>query len=555
VAFHRLRSIFSTVCVAAAALAGAAPAMALTPTITEFSAGLNPGSSPDLGITPGPDGNVWFADNGTTDAIGRITPAGQITEFSDGLSPGAQPESIALGPDGNLWFTDPATPAIGRITPQGAITEFSEGLGAGSSPFWIAPGPDGNLWFTDPATPAIGRITLGGVITEFSSGAGPVSPAAITAGADGNLWFADGVPAIGRITPAGIITEFSDGLAPSSPYGIAAGADGNVWYSDSCTGPEIGRVTPAGVITKFTAGLFPDSCPYFIAAGPDGALWFTDEANTTEAIGRITTSGEITEYSSGLNPGSTVYGIAPGPDGNVWFTDNGSPPAIGRITTPPAVETGTATVLGSGAATIRGTVNGHSQPTTARVQHGPTPALGAAGPPTDVGSGSANVAVTTRLSGLRPKTTYQYRLEATNPTGTTAGADGTFTTLPLPVVRGVKVRPKTWRRGSKLAQASKRGRRFPVGTRITFSLNRAARIRLKFLVRKKTARRGRPRLRPAGSISLPGHAGRNKVRFQGRLSKKKRLRPGRYRLEVTATDPTFPKRSSTGVASFTIVGG
>ena len=54
------------------------------------------------------------------DAIGRITPSGLITEYSAGLEPGSEPEGIAPGPDGNLWFTDAgATPAIGRITPSG----------------------------------------------------------------------------------------------------------------------------------------------------------------------------------------------------------------------------------------------------------------------------------------------------------------------------------------------------------------------------------------------------------------------------------------------------
>jgi hypothetical protein len=39
-----------------------------------------------------------------------------------------------------------------------------------------------------------------------------------------------------------------------------------------------------------------------------------------------------------------------------------------------------------------------------------------------------------------------------------------------------------------------------------------------------------------------------------RLSRKKKLRPGRYRLKVTATDPTTPKSSSRS-ASFRIVKG
>lgn len=65
---------------------------------------------------PGPDGNMWFTDFGTTKAFGRVTPTGTITEFTGGLNPGAAPLGIAPGADGNLWFADDgATKAIGRI--------------------------------------------------------------------------------------------------------------------------------------------------------------------------------------------------------------------------------------------------------------------------------------------------------------------------------------------------------------------------------------------------------------------------------------------------------
>jgi streptogramin lyase len=118
--------------------------------ITEFSTGLQASNhSIPFGIAAGPDGNLWFADRGTTRAIGRITPSGQITEFSTGLQPsnGSLPVNIAAGPDGNMWFTDQGTTKeIGRITPSGQITEFSTGLqpSNGSYPVDIAAGPDGN---------------------------------------------------------------------------------------------------------------------------------------------------------------------------------------------------------------------------------------------------------------------------------------------------------------------------------------------------------------------------------------------------------------------------
>jgi virginiamycin B lyase len=39
-----------------------------------------------LGITAGPDGNLWFAE---LQATGRFTPDGQATRFTEGLSAGA----------------------------------------------------------------------------------------------------------------------------------------------------------------------------------------------------------------------------------------------------------------------------------------------------------------------------------------------------------------------------------------------------------------------------------------------------------------------------------
>jgi hypothetical protein len=59
----------------------------------------------------------------------------------------------------------------------------------------------------------------------------------------------------------------------------------------------------------------------------------------------------------------------------------------------------------------------------------------------------------------------------------------------------------------------------------------------------------------AGSLSFTGHAGKNTIRFQGRISKHKKLNPGRYELRVTATDPTTPRRSPSRTATFTIVKG
>jgi streptogramin lyase len=81
-------------------------------------------------ITAGPDGNFWFTEQivilavglGTgpagvehTSWIGRITPAGVITEFKVPTN-FSQPLGITVGPDGNIWFTEATRNALGKVT-------------------------------------------------------------------------------------------------------------------------------------------------------------------------------------------------------------------------------------------------------------------------------------------------------------------------------------------------------------------------------------------------------------------------------------------------------
>ena len=70
---------------------------------------------------------------------------------------GSQPISITEGPDGNLWFTLQNSSQVARITPDGVITEFR--TPTFSFPFDITPGPDGNVWFSEGSTGQIGFIT------------------------------------------------------------------------------------------------------------------------------------------------------------------------------------------------------------------------------------------------------------------------------------------------------------------------------------------------------------------------------------------------------------
>jgi Tol biopolymer transport system component len=117
-----------------------------------------------------------------------------------------------------------------------------------------------------------------------------------------------------------------------------------------------------------------------------------------------------------------------------------------------------------------------------------------------------------------------------------------------PAFSSVRLSAKKWRRGNKLPSISKA----KVGTTISFRLSEAGQVTLGFQRKtigrrvggkcRKQTKRNRSRRRctrfvSAGHIApFAGKVGLNKVRFQGRLSRSKRLRLGTYRVVLKATD-------------------
>jgi streptogramin lyase len=297
--------------------------LALTGTFTHgvVTTYTDPTISSPLAITGGPDGALWFTNQGNN-SIGRITTAGVVSNYTDPSI--SNPFGIAAGPDGALWFTNAGNNSIGRITTAGVISNYTDPSIVGSE--GIAAGPDGALWFTSFDGHSIGRITTAGVSSNYTD-PGITAPGGITAGPAGALWFTDSNDSIGRITTAGVISSYTD-PSITGPVGITVGADGALWFTNfnqfTHDGHSIGRITTAGVISNYTDPSIAG--PLRITAGPDGALWFT---NSYDAIGRITTAGGISEYT---DPGIVGQeGITAGPDGALWFT-NGGGNSIGRVT-------------------------------------------------------------------------------------------------------------------------------------------------------------------------------------------------------------------------------
>ena len=78
----------------------ASPAAPLTGHIDEFP--VTAASADPLGITAGPDGNLWFADgNTTTGRIGRVSPTGTMSMFPV-PTPAGLPLDIVAGAQASL---------------------------------------------------------------------------------------------------------------------------------------------------------------------------------------------------------------------------------------------------------------------------------------------------------------------------------------------------------------------------------------------------------------------------------------------------------------------
>jgi LPXTG-motif cell wall-anchored protein len=136
------------------------------------------------GIATGSDGNLWVTymyggePVGSNSNIGRITPSGVITEFPVPYS--GQLIGITAGPNGNLWFTKGCQ--IGRITPSGVIALFPVPFVTQCSPWGITEGPDHNIWFTDSSSDRILQLIVSTApdisytVTASAEGNGSISP-------------------------------------------------------------------------------------------------------------------------------------------------------------------------------------------------------------------------------------------------------------------------------------------------------------------------------------------------------------------------------------------
>jgi hypothetical protein len=185
------------------------------------------------------------------------------------------------------------------------------------------------------------------------------------------------------------------------------------------------------------------------SATPYSPASYHVDYGTTTGYGSTTADSPLAAGNSAVPVSVDLGSLAPGTTyhyrlvvTNVDGTATGDDKTF-TTASAPTVTTGQATNILQNSATLAGTVDAHGAATTFTFQYGTTTAYGTQTTSAAVPAGSGAVAVAANLKGLKAGQTYHYRLVATNPSGTTNGADATFKTKGriTPRKLSVKARP------------------------------------------------------------------------------------------------------------------
>jgi CSLREA domain-containing protein len=261
-----------------------------------------------------------------------------------------------------------------------------------------------------------------------------------------------------------------------------------------------------------------------------------------------------------LQPGSAAIDQVPASGAGCPATDqrgvarpSGTACDIGAYeSAPPKVTTGPTSQISMNGGTVSATIIANAADATVQFQYGTSTAYGSS-TMQQTATGLTPVSQLAQLSSLSPGTTYHYRAIATNADGTSVGLDQTFTTTAIakPVITDAAQSHRRWREGTRLASFSRHHKRPPLGTVFSFTLNEQASVSFAFTqqmggrkvngkcvaqTRKNHSKHTCKRTVTRGALSFAGHAGKNKVAFQGRISHAVRLKPGSYTLIITATN-------------------
>ncbi len=390
-------------------------------TDVEFdSATLNGTVNPNNGVT-----TVTF-EYGLTTAYGSSVSAvpGSLTGTVDTAVSAAIGESDELEPDTTYHFRVVAQNASG--TTYGADMTFDT-----TSAPPLALTVAGLVTGGDSAT-LNGIVDPQGTVTTVTFEYG-------TTTAYGTTVTADQSPLTTTLTYSKAVTADISGLANNTTYHfrvVAQNAGGTTYgrdmtftlgtvgtaptaTTDAATGVDSTTATLNGTVNAGDATTI-----ITFEYGLDTGYGSTAIANPNPLSG--TTDTAVSAAVGDLSPNTTYHYRVTAINAN--GTVSGADMTFTTLPPPPTAITTAATSVGTANAELNGTVNANGASATVTFEYGLTTAYGTTvNAIQDPVNGTADTAVSRAITGLTDGVTYHYRVVATSTSGTTYGADMTFT--------------------------------------------------------------------------------------------------------------------------------
>jgi sugar lactone lactonase YvrE len=373
----------------------------------------------------GPEGESllafgWSVADPNIAALQTCTTSCFTGKFGAGPGQFSKPEGVAVDPiSGDLYVLDRGNHRVQKFTSGG---EFLLMLGGG-----VDEGPNhpGNL--CTAAYLAAGDTCGAGA--EEGTGPGEfnrVSRRAISVGPGGNLFVGD-IERVQRFSPEGALEAAF--AVPGSGFieNLAVDSAGNIYIqSEGLTG--VRKYDGAG--TELGTPRDEAGRPGPLAIGPADRLFAFDRES--EHILAFDPAGEL--LSSTASPGGAVA-LAYGEAAGALFVLQQQQVRLLAPATPgaPYIVNQSATEIGTRTATLNATLNPEGgEETTYHFEYGTTTAYGQETAATELtGAAFEDQPALAAISGLSARTTYHFRVVATNKAGeTTTGPDQSFETLP-----------------------------------------------------------------------------------------------------------------------------
>jgi virginiamycin B lyase len=199
---------------------------------------LSPGARP-TGIAARGDGTVWLAESGLG-GFAMLTWEGG-SEFGIPF-PKAVPDDAVAGPEGNVWFTEEGGPWLGRVTSAAQTTSRFERLSvpARRGTQRLAFGPAGDFWYTTGSRIGSASPDYWSADLACLPGGCDLTPAALAAGSEGSLWYST-APGADPLAP-GAIGTFKPPRIAAKVNRVSGGLSGRrVKLRINCSGGAAGK--------------------------------------------------------------------------------------------------------------------------------------------------------------------------------------------------------------------------------------------------------------------------------------------------------------------------